>query len=280
MVDVIYAIAVLGGLGLFFGGLLSYVAQRFEVDEDPRVEMIVDFLPGANCGACGSSGCVNLAEKMVRGEAPSDSCPACGKAVCDDICKILGVEPGPPDIKKIAAVFCLGTNDVAVSRFEYRGVQDCKAALMFGGGFKACNYGCLGLGTCVHVCPFDAIHMGEKGLPVVEPERCTGCGLCAKACVRGIIHIINAEKSTKAVLCNSKDRGKITRQVCEVGCIGCKACVKACPQEAIVVNNNLAVIDEEKCNKCGKCVEVCPRGTIQEPLGKMQDAGHRRQKVG
>jgi len=263
---ILYAVIVLGGLGIFFGGLLSYVAQRFAVEEDPRVEIIADLLPGANCGACGLPGCINFAEKVVRGEAPPNSCIAGGKAVCDNICKVLGIKLEAIEEKKIAAVFCLGTKDLAADKFEYRGVQDCKAALMFGRGFKACNYGCLGLGTCVHVCPFDAIHMGDNGLPVVDPERCTGCGLCAKACVRGIIQMVSAERKVKAVLCNSKDRGKATRQICTIGCIGCKACVKACPQEAIVVENNLAVIDEMKCDNCGKCVEVCPRGTIKDAI--------------
>jgi len=257
------ALGVIGGLGLIFGGLLAYAAQRFVVEEDARVETICDLLPGANCGACGFPGCINFAEKVVKGEAGVDCCVAGGKDVCDSICEVLGVEAIASEAKKIAEVYCLGTKDVAYDLFEYHGVKDCKAAMMYSGGFKACKYGCLGLGTCVEVCPFDAMHMGENGLPQIDLERCTGCGICAKACPRGVIRIVDADRIGKVVLCSSKDRGKVTRQVCEVGCIACNACVKACPNEAIVLQDNLAYIDSTKCDDCGKCVEACPRGIIK-----------------
>ncbi len=170
------------------------------------------------------------------------------------------------EAKKIAEVYCLGTKDVAANKFEYYGVPDCKAAMMYSGGFKACKYGCLGLGTCVEVCPFDALHMGENGLPVVDTDRCTGCGICAKACPRGVIRIVDADRRGYVVLCNSKDRGKATRDACEVGCIGCKACIKACPNEAVVVEDYLAYIDSAKCDDCGKCVEACKREIIKSTI--------------
>ncbi len=261
---IVYAFAVLGGLGLLFGGLLSYVAQRFAVEEDERIEIVADLLPGANCGACGLPGCINAAEKIVAGEIDVGSCIVGGKAVCDRICEILGRATVAADVKKVAVVFCSGTKDVAHDKFEYHGVQDCKAAMMYGGGFKACEYGCLGLGTCVEVCPFDALSMGGNGLPVVDLERCKGCGVCAKACPRGVIRIVEVGHRSKAVLCNSKDRGKATREACEVGCIGCKACVKACPQEAVVVEDFLAYIDSVKCNDCGECVKACKRDIIKD----------------
>ena len=135
---------------------------------------------------------------------------------------------------------------------------------MYSDGFKVCKYGCLGLGTCVEVCPFDAMYMGENGLPVIDKERCTGCGICAKACPRAVILIVEADRRGKVVPCNSKDRGKATREACEVGCIGCKACVKACPQEAIVVEDFLAGIDSAKCDDCGECIEACKRNIIKD----------------
>jgi Na+-translocating ferredoxin:NAD+ oxidoreductase RNF subunit RnfB len=264
--DFVAAFVIIGGLGLIFGGLLAYTAQRFAVEEDARVETICDLLPGANCGACGFPGCINFAEKVVKGEAAVDCCVPGGKGVCDNICEVLGVESVASEIKKMAEVYCIGTKDVAYDKFVYHGVPDCKAAMMYGGGFKACKYGCLGLGTCVGICPFDAMHMGANGLPQVDVERCTGCGVCAKACPRGVIRIVNADRTGKVVLCNSKDRGKATRQACEVGCIGCKACVKACPNEAVVVEDNLAYIDSTKCDDCGKCVEACTRDIIKNAV--------------
>ena len=142
-----------------------------------------------------------------------------------------------------------------------------KAAMMYSGGFKACTYGCLGLGTCVGLA-FEALSMGENGLPQVDTEKCVGCGVCAKACPRNVIHIVPANRKAKYVPCNSKASGRIVRQACEIGCIGCKACVKACPNDAVTVENNLAVINRDKCDDCGKCVEACKRGSIKD-VGKV-----------
>ncbi len=265
--ELVMSFVIIGGLGLIFGGLLAYAARRFAVEEDPRVETITDLLPGANCGACGFAGCSSFAEKVVAGQAPVDSCVPGGKKVSDNICEVLGLESVASEDRKIAQVFCMGSKDIAPDKFEYQGVRDCKAAMMYSGGFKACTYGCLGLGTCVEVCPFDALSMGENGLPKVDTDKCTGCGVCAKACPRNVIRIISA-RNVKYVPCNSKDRGKVVRESCEVGCIACKACVKACPNEAITVENNLAVIDSAKCDSCGKCIEVCKRQIIKD-LGKV-----------
>ncbi len=266
--DLIQALAIIGGLGLLFGGLLAVAAQRFAVEEDPRVETICDLLPNANCGACGWPGCISFAENVVCGEAPVDGCIPAGKETINSICELLGLESVASEERRVAVVYCIGTPDVAPDRFEYHGVKDCNAAQKMSGGFKACQYGCLGLDTCVEVCPFEAIHPGSQGIPIVDEEKCTGCGICVKACPRDIIQIEKADRGGKYVPCNSKDRGKTTRQVCEVGCIGDKACVKACPQDAIVVEENLAYIDSDKCDDCGECVKVCKRGIIRD-VGKV-----------
>ena len=262
--DLLTALLVIGSMGLVFGGLLAFAANRFAVEEDARVETICDLLPGANCGACGFPGCISFAENVVGGKVDVSSCVPGGKDACDSICEVMGVDSVASEAKKVAEVYCLGTRDVAPDKFEYHGVRDCKAAMAYSGGFKACTHGCLGLGTCADCCPFDALHMGANGLPLVDLERCTGCGICVKACPRSIIRIVNADRRGKYVPCNSKDKGKVVRQVCEVGCLGDKACVKACTQDAIVVEEFLAVIDSSKCDDCGKCVEVCKRMIIKD----------------
>ena len=64
------------------------------------------------------------------------------------------------------------------------------------------------------------------------------------------------------VQCNSHDKGKDVMSVCKSGCIGCGLCVKQCEFGAVTLENNLAVIDPEKCQNCGKCAEKCPKKII------------------
>ncbi|NLC50872.1 MAG: RnfABCDGE type electron transport complex subunit B, partial [Firmicutes bacterium] len=219
------AILTLGGLGLIFGGLLALAAQRFAVEEDPRVAQIEEALPGANCGACGYAGCANFAEAVAKGEAEPTGCIPGGKDTSQAICKILGKDAeGSESCRQVAEVGCIGDKETAKDRFQYDGVKDCRAAQMYNGGFKGCPYGCLGLGTCAAVCPFEAIAMNEKGLPEIDEERCTGCGICVNQCPRGVLRLKDADRKGHVVLCNSKDKAKIVRSVCDVGCIACKAC--------------------------------------------------------
>ncbi|NMA92016.1 MAG: Fe-S cluster domain-containing protein [Firmicutes bacterium] len=257
----IWSIVTLGGLGVLFGALLALAARFFAVESDPRVEEIAEVLPGANCGACGYAGCQNFAQAVVEGKAAVDSCIPGGSETAEAIGKILGqdVEGREP---VVAAVFCIGDREKASSKFIYFGIEDCRIAEEYGGGFKDCPYGCLGLGSCVAACPFDAMRMGPDGLPEVDRDKCTGCGLCKEACPRGIIRMIPREERGHLVLCNSRDRGRAVSRACQVGCIGCRACVRACPEEAITMEENLAVIDLDRCNDCGECVPKCRPGCI------------------
>lgn len=259
--QIAYAIIALGLIGLFFGVLLSIAARIFAVKVDPKVDAIIEVLPGGNCGACGYAGCINFAEAVAEGKAPTNACIPGG----EDAAKTIAAELGQEVVESeslIATVFCIGDNTKAADRFIYDGVEDCAVAGRFNGGFKSCSYGCLGLGNCVRACPFEAIKIDKNGLPVVDQEACTGCGLCVSACPRNLIKTLPRSDQGHLVLCSSQDRGKSVSRACSVGCIACKACVKACPQEAIGMDDKLAVIDLDKCNDCGECVPVCPPGTI------------------
>ncbi|MBS4022959.1 MAG: RnfABCDGE type electron transport complex subunit B [Dethiobacter sp.] len=255
------AIISLGGLGIIFGALLAYASQKFAVEVDPRIEMVQEALVGANCGACGYPGCAKFAEEVVAGNAPVSGCTPGGSATAAKIAELLGQETPAAEARIVAQPVCLGGCSVAKDKSVYDGYRDCKAVLMFGGGNKACQYGCLGLGTCARVCPFDAITMSEDGLPIVDIDKCTGCAKCKNACPRQVIDMVNA-KTYHYVRCKSQDKGKQVRSVCERGCIACGICVKNCPENAIRMENNLAVIDSYICTNCGKCVESCPRNTI------------------
>jgi len=128
------------------------------------------------------------------------------------------------------------------------------------GGPKGCTYGCMGYGSCVKACPFDAIHI-VNGIAVVDKGKCKACGKCVAVCPRHLIEII-PYKSNYTVNCSSNDKGKDVMSACSVGCIGCMLCTKQCEFGAITVENNIAHIDYSKCTGCGKCAEKCPKKII------------------
>lgn len=254
-------IAVVSGLGLVFGIGLSIASKVFEVKVDERIGKVRDMLPGANCGACGFTGCDGLAEAIVNDGASPDLCPVGGAATAKSIAEFMGVESGEI-IAKEARVMCNGTCDNAQSKYEYVGIEDCHAANALASGSSACSYGCLGLGSCRNICPFNAIVI-ENGVARVISERCTGCGKCVEECPKNIIHLVPTT-SGFTVFCSNKDKGAQARKVCKVSCIGCRRCEKACNSSAITISDNLAVIDPEKCINCGECADVCPMKCITD----------------
>ncbi|RMG93818.1 MAG: RnfABCDGE type electron transport complex subunit B [Candidatus Dadabacteria bacterium] len=258
----IAAVAVLGALGGLAALGLAVASLKFRVEVDPRVEEVEGILPGVNCGACGYAGCSALAKALVAGEAPPTACIPGGADVAKAVARILGVEAGEA-VKRVAVVHCKGAPAAAPDRGEYLGIPDCRAAALVGGGPKRCAYGCMGLGTCERVCPFDAIHVGPDRIAHVDRERCTGCGACVGACPKRIIDLVPADRCVY-VRCTNPHRGKAVTAVCSVGCIGCRRCEKTCPFDAISMDRDLARIDPAKCTSCGLCATVCPTGNIDD----------------
>ncbi len=246
--------------GLLCGLGLGYAGKKLEVKVDPRIAELREALPGANCAGCGFPGCDALAEALAEGRARPNACPVGGATVTKNIAKILG--SGDINTEKHTAfVKCSGGASVASYRYSYEGILDCEAAMQLaGGGRKNCLYGCMGLGSCKHVCPFDAIKI-ENNIAVIDPDKCTSCGKCIKACPKKIIELV-PEKSDVRVVCSSKDKGKTVKENCSVGCIGCKLCEKACRYDAVSVVDNIAKVDYSKCTKCLDCVKKCPSKVI------------------
>ena len=268
--SILTPVAVLGGMGLLFGGGLALASQKFHVEADPRLDAIKDVLPGANCGGCGYPGCEGFANAVIIGTAQSNGCPVANESAAAIIAEIMGHEVVESE-KVVARVICAGDSIKAKDKFEYYGMQDCSAANMFKGGSKGCSYGCLGLGSCVKVCNFNAIHINENGIAVVNKEKCVGCGVCVLACPKDVITIVPYDQEVY-VDCNSRDKGKAVKQNCEVGCIACTLCVKACPFDAIHMEDNVAIIDYEKCTNCMLCAQKCPTKAIYANLEKRQKA--------
>ena len=255
------AVVVLGSLAAVFGVGLAMASRVFGVHGDPRIERIEDVLPSVNCGACGYGGCAAYAAAVVSGEVGPSECVPGGLAIAKEVAEIMGLT-AEEKLKRVAVVMCQGGNRVG-DRFGYQGIADCRAAMLMQDAAKECHWGCIGLGSCARACPFDAIVMGQDGLPHIIEEKCTACGTCADACPKQIISILPA-KNMVHVLCKSHDKGGQVRKVCQVGCIGCKKCEKVCPVEGSAVHTTdfLAQVDIATCISCGKCVKECPMGTI------------------
>ncbi len=258
----IYAVICLGLLGVAASFGLGVASKVFAVETDPKIEEVNEVLPQANCGGCGFAGCINFAEAVVKGDIEPNKCVAADESTILNVAKLLGksVEIG---VRKVAFVKCKGSNNIVVNKFDYSGFNDCRGAQLIGGGYKGCNYGCLGLGSCEKVCPFDAIKIDSSGLPIVDENKCTGCGNCIKACPRNLITLVPINKKVR-VLCSSKETGAKVKKVCSVGCISCGKCERVCPVNAIKVIDNVAVVNFEKCINCGLCAKNCPVKVISD----------------
>ncbi|MDO5713738.1 MAG: RnfABCDGE type electron transport complex subunit B [Tissierellia bacterium] len=275
--DLLKAAIVLGVLGVVFGVALSIASRVFAVEMDPKVVKVLDALPGANCGACGFPGCEGLANAIAAGEAPVNACAIGGQEVADSVASIMGVNAGNID-RQVAVVHCQGTCDKAKDKYDFNGLIDCRLISDYVGGSKRCGSGCLGGGTCVAVCEFDAIHIID-GVAHVDKEKCVACMKCINICPKKIISLTPYKQKTE-VKCSTHDIGKVVRQNCSIGCIACGLCEKNCPKDAIHVIDNLAEIDYDKCINCGICASKCPTGAIfveyPERVAKMKEAAKKK----
>ncbi len=264
---IIWTIAVITLLGLLLSVSIFFVAKKFKVEEDPRIDEVEAVMPGANCGGCGFAGCRAFATSCVGApNLDNNYCPVGGNETMKKVAGILGMtvaEKAP----MVAVVRCNGTCANRPKTTQYDGVQSCRVKASLYSGDTGCSYGCLGCGDCVAACQFGAISMDpETGLPVVDESKCTACGACVKACPKSIIELrAKGPRGMRVyVSCINKDKGAVARKACKAACIGCGKCAKACTHDAITVENNVAYIDFTKCKLCRKCVLECPTGAIHD----------------
>jgi electron transport complex protein RnfB len=292
-VEILIPILVLGLVGLFFGLGLGIASKKLHVFVDPKISRIQETLPGANCGACGFPGCGGFAKAAAEGKAAANACTPGGEKIAHAVADIMGVSASVSD-PLMAVVHCKGGQKEALERSIYDGIKDCHAAILIGNGSKVCLDGCLGLGSCVKACLFDALSVNENDVAVVNPEKCSGCGKCVTACPRNIISII-PQVHKIFLACSNHDKGAKIKKYCSVGCTACTLCIKATPSGTITIEKNLPVLDyskdenfitanakcpskcfvdlvkarpraniDTKCVGCGECVKLCPiAGTIK-----------------
>lgn len=257
--DILIPALAVGATGLAFGALLGFASIIFKIDKDERIDQINELLPGANCGGCGYAGCAALAEAIVNNGEAATKCNLMTAEKNEIICELMGVKAGNVQ-KRTARLKCAGTCEACGNKYDFTGIDDCYTAMQLNGGPKKCEFGCMGLGSCVAVCEFDAITI-ENGIAHINSEKCTGCGRCQTACPKNLIELV-PEIHPVYVACSSTDKGVLVKGYCSNGCIGCKICEKNCEADAIHVENNLAVIDYDKCTSCGACASACPKKII------------------
>lgn len=267
---ILYSVLTLGLVAAGAAMILFFVAKKFKVEEDPRIDEVLELLPGANCGGCGYPGCRGFAEALVKAADEGDisglNCPPGGDETMEHVGSFLGMEVASA-VPLLAVVRCGGTREKAPAKIDYDGPSKCAVSHSLFSGENGCPYGCMGLGDCVTSCTFDAIHINpETGLPEVVESKCVACGACVTACPRKIIELRPKGKRDRRVWvsCINKQKGAVAMKNCKAACIGCGKCVKACPEkvQAITMKDNLAYINPEKCISCGLCITSCPTGAI------------------
>ena len=261
------AVIFLLGLGLVSASVLAVASKVLAVDEDPRVEMVTEALPGANCGGCGFASCEAYAIAMVTDPSvPTTKCVVGPDTLPNTLAELTGKASGAV-VKKIAVRHCTKKEGNVQRRYQYTGYTSCASAATFGNGFDACSYSCLGLGDCVRECPFDSMAIVNE-LVVIYSETCTGCGKCIEVCPRDVLTLAPIAKRVE-IICSTQDKPKDVMAVCGVGCISCSKCIKACPADAIAFDHKHRIrIDHEKCiaygESCGEaCVIACPRKILR-----------------
>lgn len=266
-ITVVYTIVTLSVIGTSAAVVLYFVAQKFRVQEDPRIDEVDEALPGANCGGCGYAGCRAFAEACVKASEMGDlNCPVGGNETMNQVASILGLEAVQKE-PRVAYIRCNGTCDQRPKTSEFDGAGTCAIASSVYSGESDCQFGCLGYGDCYDVCDFDAIDLREgMGIPLVLDDKCVACGACVDVCPKNLIELRKQfPKNRKIVVsCRNEAKGGVARKACKVACIGCGKCEKECKFDAIAIENNLAFIDSDKCKLCRKCVPVCPTNAIVE----------------
>jgi len=262
----ILSISSMAVLAVFFAGVLAFADKKLKVEEDPKIEELNNLLPGVNCGACGFLSCHDFAEHIVTEGADIGKCRVVSEETREKLFELMG-EDETERYPQLALVRCAArTGDKKITA-DYRGAKTCSGANLVFGAEMACKYGCLGLGDCARVCPFNAIRM-EGALAKVDSDKCTGCGKCIDTCPRGIIKLEEKRREKLFyVACRSHDNMMRTREVCSVGCIACGICVKLDPAGYFEVKNNLSkanYLKQDNPEKIEIIKEKCPTKVIKK----------------
>lgn len=265
---ILSSLLVLMGLGFTAATILAVASRILHVKEDPRIAQVEGVLPGVNCGGCGYAGCAGAANAVVEGKSGANVCVIGGIETAQAVGKVMGIEVLDME-PELAFRDCTG-GERAEELFNYEGAGDCRAQALLYDGSKTCPEGCLGLGTCVAVCPFDAIDMGPEGLPIVDPLACRACRKCVEACPRDVLSIVSMtsklihmeEVNDCLAPCQQKCPGQINiPRYIEAANNGDYAAAVNIIRE----RNPLLLVCGRVCPR--PCEDVCRRTHVDKPVG-------------
>ena len=241
-----YGIAFFAVFGILCGIALACAAKRFAVYVDPKIEAVRACLPGANCGACGFAGCESYAEAVVNEPScPPSKCAPGKQVVAEKVAAITGKAAGAAS-EMISWLRCARNDGQVAKKHAYVGFDTCQAASIAYGGPYECNFACVGFGDCEVACPFDAIRM-QDSMPIIDPEKCTACGVCVKICPKQVLSLL-PKNAVCYVPCSNHDSGKAVSSLCKAGCVHCLACTRKTNGAAQMVNGRIE-IDYDKCDE-------------------------------
>ena len=256
---VLVALATLGGLTLLLAMMLIIANKRLYVYEDPRIDIVEEMLPHANCGACGFPGCRPFAEALVTGESVPAKCTVSTPEGLSTIASYLKIALGTSE-KLVARLACAGGVNVALNRAQYEGIPSCQAASLVSGGGKGCFWGCLGHGDCEAVCDFDAITMDSNSIPQVDEDKCTACGDCVEVCPKDLFSLQPVDHQLW-VACKNLEAGEDILEDCQVACTACGKCAMDAPGNLISMVDNLPLVNYSE-KQTMDAIQRCPTGAI------------------
>ncbi len=260
------SVLALLGIGLALAVVLAIASRLLNVEEDPRIEALIEALPGANCGGCGYAGCEAYAIAVLNNpDVAASLCTVGGPETAKKVGELAekNVVTGEPTMSFRR---CSRVEGNVLPRYNYIGTNTCASAALLEGGPYMCTWACLGFGDCLRACPFDAMQIRDNMVEIIA-SKCVSCGLCITACPRSILQIIPVRARVMSY-CATREKLKSVSEVCDVGCINCLQCLKACPADAITYEKRRIEINHDVClsygPECGEaCVPACPRSILR-----------------